>query len=77
MKRFYGTHHDQIARMKQLEESQKNSEARERLRELKKLKDQNHFDILFFNTQIEYSKTIELTKEEKSELNSLIIKATK
>jgi hypothetical protein len=40
MKRFYGTHHDQIARMKQLEESQKNSEARERLRELKKLKDQ-------------------------------------
>ena len=40
MKRFYGTNHDQIARMKQLEESQKNSEARERLRELKKLKDQ-------------------------------------
>jgi len=44
---------------------------------LKKLKDQNHFDILFFNTKIEYSKTIELTKEDKSQLNSLINKATK
>ena len=32
---------------------------------LNKLKDQNYFDILFFNTQIEYSKTIELTKKEK------------
>ena len=37
MKRFYGTHHDQIARMKQLEESQKNSEARERLEKLHRL----------------------------------------
>ncbi len=54
-----------------------NTESMEEIDLLKKLKDQNHFDILFFNTQIEYSKTIELTKEEKSELNSLIIKATK
>jgi hypothetical protein len=53
------------------------TESMEEIDLLKKLKDQNHFDILFFNTQIEYSKTIELTKEEKSELNSLIIKATK
>jgi len=44
---------------------------------LKKLNGQNHFDILFFNTKIEYSKTIELTKEDKSQLNSLICKATK
>jgi hypothetical protein len=53
------------------------TESMEEIDLLKKLKDQNHLDILFFNTQIEYSKTIELTKEEKSELNSLIIKATK
>ena len=53
------------------------TESMEEIDLLKKLKDRNHFDILFFNTQIEYSKTIELTKEEKSELNSLIIKATK
>ncbi|MCZ6684622.1 MAG: hypothetical protein O6849_01400 [Candidatus Dadabacteria bacterium] len=53
------------------------TESMEEIDLLKKLKDQNHFDILFFNTQIEYSKTIELTKEEKSEFNSLIIKATK
>ncbi len=46
-----------------------NTESMEEIDLLKKLKDQNHFDILFFNTQIEYSKTIELTKEEKSELN--------
>jgi hypothetical protein len=37
MKRFYGTNHDQIARMKQLEESQKNSEAKERLEKLHRL----------------------------------------
>lgn len=53
------------------------TESMEEIDLLKKLKDQNHFDILFFNTQIEYSKTIELTEEEKSELNSLINKATK
>lgn len=53
------------------------TESMEEIDLLKKLKDQNHFDILFFNTQIEYSKTIELTKEEKSELNYLINKATK
>ena len=40
MKRFYGTHHDQIARMKQLEESQKNSQARERLEKLHRLDSQ-------------------------------------
>ena len=34
MKRFYGTNHDQIARMKQLEEVQKNSQAKERLKRL-------------------------------------------
>jgi hypothetical protein len=34
MKRFYGTNHDQIARMKMLEESQKNSQAKERLERL-------------------------------------------
>ncbi|TDI88778.1 MAG: hypothetical protein E2O72_07710 [Candidatus Dadabacteria bacterium] len=53
------------------------TESMEEIDLLNKLKDQNYFDILFFNTQIEYSKTIELTEEEKSELNSLINKATK
>ena len=37
MKRFYGTNHDQIARMKQLEESQKNSQAKERLEKVYRL----------------------------------------
>jgi hypothetical protein len=54
-----------------------NTESLEEIDLLKKLKEQNHFDILFFNTKIEYSKTIELTKEDKSQLNSLINKATK
>jgi hypothetical protein len=36
-KRFYGTNHDQIARMKQLEESQKNSQAKERLEKVYRL----------------------------------------
>jgi hypothetical protein len=40
MKRFYGTNHDQIARMKQLEESQKNSQAKERLERLHGLDNQ-------------------------------------
>ena len=51
-----------------------NTESMEEIELLKKLKDQNHFDILFFNTQIEFSKTIELPDEDKSELNSLINK---
>ena len=37
MKRFYGTHHDQIARMKQLEEHHKESQARDRLEKLHRL----------------------------------------
>ena len=37
MKRFYGTHPDQIARMKQLEEHHKESQARYRLEKLHRL----------------------------------------
>ena len=53
-----------------------NTESMEEIDLLKKLKNQDHFDILFFDTQIQHSKTVELNKEDKSELDSLIYKAT-
>lgn len=43
---------------------------------LKKLKDQNHFDIHFYTTEVLHSKKIELGTQDKLEFNSLIDKAT-
>jgi len=53
-----------------------NTESHEEIELLKKLKHQNHFDILLYDTEILYSKKIDLSKDDKIELNSLIDKVS-
>ena len=54
-----------------------NTESPEELELLKKLTIQNQFDMLLYETQVLYSKKIELSKDDKLELNSLVQKASK
>lgn len=54
-----------------------NTESPEELELLKKLTIQNQFDMLLYETQVLYSKKIELSKDDKLELNSLVDKASK
>jgi len=53
-----------------------NTESPEEIELLKKLQHQNHFDILFFDTQVLSSKRIELSKNDKFGFNSLIDKVS-
>ncbi len=53
-----------------------NTESEGDLEVLKKLKDQNYFDIHFYTTEVIHSKKIELGTKDKLELNSLIDKVT-
>lgn len=53
-----------------------NTESPEEVGLLHKLKDQDHFDMLLYNDQVLHSKKIELTKDDKLKLNSLIDKVS-
>lgn len=53
-----------------------NTESQGDLDLLKKLKDQNNFDIHFYTTEVLHSKNIELETQDKLEFNSLIDRAT-
>lgn len=53
-----------------------NTESPEEINLLNKLRDQNHFDMLLYNERIIHSKKIELTKDDKLKLNSLIDKVS-
>jgi len=53
-----------------------NTESPQELELLKKLTHQDHFDMLLYDTQVLYSKKIVLSMDDKSELTSLIDKAS-
>lgn len=53
-----------------------NTESPEEVNLLYKLRDQDHFDMLLYNDRVLHSKKIELTKDDKLKLNSLIDKVS-
>jgi hypothetical protein len=52
-------------------------ESDEDIRLLSKLKDQDYFDILFFNSVIRYSKRVNITQEERKRIKSVLDKTSK
>lgn len=68
-----------------LEDNDKNSyrfehffgiDSEEDMELLKKLSDQDHFYLYFFDTRIEYSKRVSLDENDAESINSIIIEAT-
>jgi hypothetical protein len=43
---------------------------------LKKLSEQDHFCIYFFDTKIQYSKTVSLNKNDAEDIKSIVVEAT-
>ncbi|MBI2487315.1 MAG: hypothetical protein HYW01_10220 [Deltaproteobacteria bacterium] len=52
-----------------------NVESDEEMELLERLEDQDYFDIIFFDSKIEYSKRVEITKNDKDKIKTVLVEA--